>query len=150
MSTPTSRSPRSGAPRSGRPAAGAEAADDGLNLVVLRGRVSTPPVSRVLPSGSRLVTLALRVPTGDARQTSVPVAVWEPAEWVVTTEPGDEVVVTGTVRRRFFRAGGATGSRVEVQAVAIGRGGDRRRRAAVARRARSELASLDRARSADG
>jgi single-strand DNA-binding protein len=29
---------------------------------------------------------------------------------------GDEVVVVGTVRRRFFRAGGATQSRTEVLA----------------------------------
>lgn len=139
--TPGTGTPGTGTPR--RPADEVEPADNGLNLVVLRGRVSTPPVLRVLPSGSRLVTLALRVPTGDATQTSVPVAVWEPAEWVVTCEPDDEVVVTGTVRRRFFRTGGVTGSRVEVQAVAIGRGGDRRRRAAVARRARTELANLD-------
>lgn len=138
MSTPTP-----GTPTPRRPVADAEAADDGLNLVVLRGRVSTPPVLRVLPSGSRLVTLALRVPTGDSTHTSVPVAVWEPAAWVVTTEPDDEIVVTGTVRRRFFRAAGATGSRVEVQAAAIGRAGDRRRRAAIARRARTELTSLD-------
>lgn len=117
--------------------------DVGCNLVVLRGRVSAAPVLRVLPSGSRLVTLAVRVPTGEGSRTSVPVACWDPATWVEAVDAGDELVVTGTVRRRFFRTGGATGSRVEVRAVAIGRAGDRRRRDALARRARAELATLD-------
>ena len=121
----------------------AEPDDEGINLVVLRGRVSSPPVLRSLPSGSRLATLALRVPAGDGTRTSVPVAVWDPASWVETVAPDDELVVTGTVRRRFFQAAGATGSRVEVQAVAIGRAGDRRRREALARRARTELSRLD-------
>lgn len=116
---------------------------EGINLVVLRGRVSSPPEVRVLPSGSRLLTLALRVPTSDPASTSVPVAVWEPASWLDAVGPDDELLVTGTVRRRFFRAGGATGARVEVQAVAIARAGDRRRRAALTRRALGELARLD-------
>jgi single-strand DNA-binding protein len=34
-------------------------------------------------------------------------------------EAGDEVVVVGAVRRRFFRAGGATQSRTEVVASAV-------------------------------
>jgi single-strand DNA-binding protein len=33
--------------------------------------------------------------------------------------PGAEVVVVGTVRRRFFRVGGATQSRTEVVADAV-------------------------------
>lgn len=139
---PSGRSP-SRSPGRSTVGAGSEHDDEGLNLVVLRGRVSTPPVLRVLPSGSRLATLALRVPTGDGPQTSVPIAVWDPARWVEAAEPDDELVVAGTVRRRFFRAGGATGSRVEVQAVAVGRAGDRRRREALARRARTELSILD-------
>jgi len=137
MSTDASSAPRVRASRA--------CADDpeGVNLVVLRGRVSSPPAVRDLPSGSRLLTLALRVPTSDPSATSVPVAVWEPAAWLETVGPDDELVVTGTVRRRFFRAGGATGARVEVQAVAIARAGDRRRRAALTRRAMHELARLD-------
>ena len=34
-------------------------------------------------------------------------------------EPGAEVVVSGRVRRRFFRAGGVTQSRTEVVADAV-------------------------------
>lgn len=114
-----------------------------MNLVVLCGLISSPPVLRTLPSGSRLASLALRVPAGDGTATSVPIAVWDPPRWVATLAPDDEVIVAGTVQRRFFRAGGATGARVEVRAGAIGRVGDRRRRAAVARRARAALEALD-------
>ena len=39
-----------------------------------------------------------------------------------TLEPGDEIVVVGRVRRRFFRAGGATASRVELEADVVARG----------------------------
>ena len=38
---------------------------------------------------------------------------------VLRLEEGDAVVVTGRVRRRFFRAGGATASRTEVVADAV-------------------------------
>ena len=47
---------------------------------------------------------------------------WNPAGWVETLEPGDEIVVVGRVRRRFFRAGGATASRVELEADVDARG----------------------------
>ena len=36
--------------------------------------------------------------------------------WVEELDAGDEIVVVGPVRRRFFRAAGATASRVEVEA----------------------------------
>jgi single-strand DNA-binding protein len=36
---------------------------------------------------------------------------------IVTWRPGDVVEITGAVRCRFFQAGGATRSRVEVEAV---------------------------------
>ena len=49
-------------------------------------------------------------------------------ELVVGIEEGDEVLVTGTTRRRFFRVGGTTVARTEVEAVSVVRIGDRRRR----------------------
>ena len=73
----------------------------------------------------------------------MPVAVWSPAAWVETLEAGDEIVVVGSVRRRFFRAGGATASRVEVEAEAIARARDRRRLAALRKRVDQLLGELD-------
>ena len=121
---------------------------EGLNLSVLAGPCSGPPEVRTLASGARLASLAVRVPStggpdGTRKATSVPVSVWNPPGWVETLDAGDEVVVVGRVHRRFFRvATGGTGSRVEVESEAIGRGSDGRRRAALLRRAETTLAAL--------
>jgi hypothetical protein len=116
---------------------------EALNLSVLAGPCSGPPEIRTLASGARLASLAVRVPSTNGKATSVPVSVWNPPGWVETLDAGDEVVVVGRVHRRFFRvATGGTGSRVEVESEAIGRGGDGRRRAALLRRAETTLAAL--------
>jgi single-strand DNA-binding protein len=109
---------------------------------VVRGTVSSAPEVRVLPSDTVLVQL--QVTTRLVQETlSMPVSCWNPAAWVETLEPGEEIVVVGRVRRRFFRAGGATASRVELEAEVVARAGDRRRVAAAARRASTALALLD-------
>jgi single-stranded DNA-binding protein len=131
MSTSRSRTPEPGD------------APVGLNLVVLHGVASSPPDLRVLPSGQRLATLSVRVPGTGGKATSVPVAAWDPPAWLEAVEADDALVVVGTLRRRFFRDGsGATASRVEVEAVTLGRGGERRRREAAAQRATRALAGL--------
>jgi single-strand DNA-binding protein len=85
------------------------------NVVVLQGRVSSEPRLRELPSGSAIVNLEVTTVVDDA-SISVPVVV-ESAS--VDCGAGDEVVVVGVVRRRFFRAGGATQSRTEVIAEKV-------------------------------
>jgi single-strand DNA-binding protein len=97
------------------------------NVVVLRGTVASEPRSRELPSGSALIQY--EVTTRDASLTaSVPVAWFDPPAGALGRhQAGDEIVVVGSVRRRFFRAGGATQSRTEVVAervVAARRGRD--------------------------
>jgi len=115
---------------------------EAVNLAVVRGAVSSPPEVRLLPSETKLVQL--QVTTRLAEETlSVPVACWSAAAWVEELEPGDEVVVVGRVRRRFFRAAGATASRVELEADVVARAGDRRRVRAALRRASGALAVLD-------
>ncbi|MCZ7530991.1 MAG: hypothetical protein M5U31_12055 [Acidimicrobiia bacterium] len=116
--------------------------DDPVNLAVLRGECSGPAEVRVLESGTRLASLAVRVPAGETA-TSVPVTVWDPSTAVESLSEGDPVTVVGRVRRRFYRQGGATGSRVDVEAERIVTGSDKRRRAAARRFAESALAHLD-------
>jgi len=120
----------------------AESDRDGLNLVVVRGTVSSPPDVRVLPSEAVLAQLQVSTRL-ESETLSMPVAVWSPAAWVESLEPGDEIVVLGRVRRRFFRAGGAAASRVEVEADVVARGRDRRRVHAAAQRAIDALEVLD-------
>jgi single-strand DNA-binding protein len=113
----------------------------GINLAVLRGTVSSPPDIRVLPSDTVLAQLQLTTRL-ESETLSLPVAVWNPAQWVEALEPGAEVVVVGRVRRRFFKAAGAAASRVEVEADVVARAGDRRRVEAALRRASGALESL--------
>jgi single-strand DNA-binding protein len=115
--------------------------DDELNVAIVRGTCSSPADVRTLPSGD--VLAQLQVTTRGAGETaSVPVAVLAPAGWVRELDTGDEVLVVGYVRRRFFRAGGATASRVEVQAELVARARDRRREASARRRIEEMLETM--------
>jgi hypothetical protein len=88
-----------------------------MNLVVLRGTLSRPPVTRDLRSGDLLVTYDVTVPGRDGEPaTSVPVVWFAPSPGAADLDAGTAVVVVGTVRRRFFGAGGVTRSRTEVVA----------------------------------
>jgi single-strand DNA-binding protein len=90
-----------------------------MNLVVLRGSLSRPPEARDLRSGDVLVAYEVTVPgRAGVPATSVPVVWFAPPGGAAAADldADTEVVVIGSVRRRFFRAGGATQSRTEVVA----------------------------------
>jgi single-strand DNA-binding protein len=96
----------------------------GTNLVVLRGVLSRDPEPRQLPSGDSLVAFEVTIRrvarSGDpVRAESVPVTWFDPPAAATAMAAGDDVVVVGRVRRRFFRAGGATASRTEVVAARV-------------------------------
>lgn len=112
----------------------------GTNLSLLIGTLSRAPEHRSLPSGDGVLTLELTVRPPDGPAESVPAA-WHGAPAAAAAwGPGEELLVIGRVRRRFFRAGGATQSRTEVvvaSAVPV-------RRAAAARKAiRRALADIE-------
>jgi single-strand DNA-binding protein len=106
---------------------------ESLNVAILRGVCSSPADVRVLPSTQVLAQLQVTTRL-DGRAMSVPVAVLDPPAWVEDLDAGDEVVVVGHVRRRFFRATGTTASRVEIEAEIVARARDRRRMRTVRRR----------------
>jgi len=91
----------------------------GSNLVVLRGFIRRNPEFRVLASGDELMSLDLTVRSGEAPAESVPVVWPNPAAAAVKFIEGDDVVVVGRIRRRFFRTGGSTATRTEVHADKI-------------------------------
>jgi single-stranded DNA-binding protein len=121
--------------------------DTAVNLGVLCGPCSAPPEVRVLESGTRLATLAIRCPAGSPQQgeraTSVPVTVWDPPAWLETLEAGEVLVVVGRLRRRFYQRPGGVGSRVDVEAELVGRARDRRRVDAALRKALAVLDALE-------
>ncbi len=87
-----------------------------INEVAVAGRLSRPAEQRVLPSGGSLVSLEVTVPRAAGPNETVPVSWADAPAWSATLDVGQEVLVVGRVRRRFFRAGGATQSRTEVVA----------------------------------
>lgn len=89
-----------------------------MNIVVLQGVLSSAPVVRELASGSIVHSLEVTTRDEEGRSSSVPVAWFDPPTSAAFAE-GDSVVVTGTVRRRFFRTGSGTQSRTEVVAAAV-------------------------------
>lgn len=90
-----------------------------MNLVVIAGRLSGPPAEKVLPSGTRIMSMQVTVEGGTGRADSVPVAWFDPPAVAVELDEGDEIVVLGRVRRRFFRLGATTASRTEVLAERV-------------------------------
>jgi len=89
------------------------------NMVALVGRLARPAEARELPSGDRLVAYEVTIARPGARAEGVPV-VWLGAPASAADHDVDEtVVVVGRVRRRFYRAGGATQSRTEVVADVV-------------------------------
>jgi single-strand DNA-binding protein len=99
------------------------------NDVRLLGRLSAAPAIVELPSGDVLMTFRISVPraptagrgpSSGQRVDSVPCTAWAPRlrRSIATWRAGDLVEVVGAVRCRFYQAGGATRSRVEVEASA--------------------------------
>lgn len=109
-----------------------EQAPQGANEVRLVGRVSAEPVQQELPSGDQVVTMRLVVPRAPARAAggtkgptvdTIDVACWtgRARSSALRLHEGDRAEVSGALRRRFFRAGGAAVSRYEVEAASVRR-----------------------------
>jgi single-strand DNA-binding protein len=100
------------------------AVETAVNEVRLVGRISQEPEERVLPSGDVVWTFRVVVgrPVPDQTRSRGTVDALECAAWSARVRrsvsgwaAGDVVEVTGALRRRFFRSGGAAASRVEVE-----------------------------------
>ena len=88
------------------------------NVVVLRGTLVAELRWRELPSGQLLGQFDVTTRDDSGTQT-VPVAWFDPPAAADELAAGSELVVVGSVRRRFFRAGGTTQSRTEVVATKV-------------------------------
>jgi single-strand DNA-binding protein len=112
----------------------------GINLSVIAGTLSSPPELRTLPSGALVLALQVSVRAGEGPAESVPIAWFDPPGAASAWSSGQELVVVGRVRRRFFRTGGATASRTEVVAEAVV---PARRKAAVAKALAAATAAIE-------
>jgi single-strand DNA-binding protein len=107
------------------------------NEVRLTGRVSGNPEEREMPSGDVVVLFRLVVPrpagrgsasARGARRKAVTVDTIDIACWSARTRraalrlrEGETAEVSGSLHRRFFRAGGGAVSRYEVDAATVAR-----------------------------
>jgi single-strand DNA-binding protein len=114
-----------------QPAHRGDAAD---NSVRLRGRVTTAPVERVLPSGTVICAFRISVPRA---RTSMTAGSTQSVDWVDCTawnarsrrtvsgwSVGDQVEVAGALRRRYLRVG-AGSTRLEVEVLSARRASGR-------------------------
>ena len=107
------------------PAAGARASvTEPNNHVVLRGRLAELPIEREMPSGDVLLSFRLTVerPPGErVRVDSLECTATKPAlrRTLPRAEPGDELEVTGSLRRRFWRSPTGPASRYAVDAATV-------------------------------
>ena len=94
------------------------------NHVHLMGRVAAAPVERELPSGDSVVTVRLIIDrdTNAATRTGQRVDTIDCVAWVARVQrsirrwqAGDEVEVSGALRRRFYRVADGPRSRFEVE-----------------------------------
>jgi single-strand DNA-binding protein len=94
-----------------------------VNEVRLVGKVSAAPQLRELPSGDAMVSFRVVVGRpesayrGAQRVDVIECAVWSGRimRSVQRWSDGDVVEVTGAIRRRFYKAGAGTSSRVEIE-----------------------------------
>ncbi len=108
-----------------------QTAPDAVNVVTLRGRVTTAPTDRTLPSGTAIVSVRLSLPRGRTAMTAGSKARSDWVDCVGWTgrvrramrswQVGDTVEVSGALRRRFFRTTSGPTSLVEVEALSVTR-----------------------------
>jgi single-strand DNA-binding protein len=108
-----------------KPAAPSGDSED--NAVQLRGRVCSTPLERELPSGAVITTFRLSVPRA---KTAMTTGSSQTVDWVDCTAwsgrarrsvggwaVGDQVEVSGSLRRRFYRSGDGSSTRLEVEVL---------------------------------
>lgn len=90
-----------------------------MNVSVVVGEVANEPDARVLKSGEEMMSFDVTVRSEGRPTETVPVVWCSPPASAASLAAEQRVVVTGRVRRRFFRAGGVTASRTEVVAAEV-------------------------------
>ncbi len=111
--------------------------DGDIDVAVVTGTLSRDPVTTTLASGSVLVRYEVTSRHGAGTET-VPVVWFDPSR-PPALRAGSRVVVTGRVRRRFYRAGAATRSATEIVAASVAHRGSTTRACAALDAARHEL-----------
>ncbi|MEZ5244670.1 MAG: hypothetical protein R2707_06210 [Acidimicrobiales bacterium] len=103
--------------------------DGSFNICVVQGELTSDVRVSDLPAGGVVHNFEMRA-GADGEAHTVPVA-WHDPIRPPKLRRGDGVVVVGAVRRRWFRAGGASHSRTELLADCVAKAGSIRSAKAV-------------------
>ncbi len=89
-----------------------------LNLIILCGRLVSPPDHRTYDSGGEMVRflIAIRSETPRHRIDVLPVVLWDPPPEILEVAVGSRLWVAGSVQRRFWEDGTGRRSRLELVA----------------------------------
>lgn len=87
-----------------------------MNVAIVRGHVLSVPNERCLGTGEFSTAFDV-VTENESGRLTVPVNWVTPVKALIVE--GDDVVVVGKVRRRFFQSGGAVQSRTELLAESV-------------------------------
>jgi len=85
-----------------------------LNSTTIIGSLSAEPDYRILPSGVTAASFSVTVRAAGEKTTAVPVVWYDPPKRFQTWQPQDDIVISGSVVRRFYRGAGGLGSSTEV------------------------------------
>lgn len=95
-----------------------------LNFAFIGGRLAAPPDHRTFDSGTRMSTFLVAVKSSTPRRRIdvLPVTFWDPPDHLLDHRitPGAEVVVYGSIQRRFRDGPDGRHSRLELVASAMG------------------------------
>jgi len=89
-----------------------------LNAAVIVGELVSELEQRTLPGGTNLINFSVTVRKSGTATTSVPVAWYDPPARTANWALGDQLIVIGSVVRRFYQSNGRVGSTTEVVAKA--------------------------------
>jgi single-strand DNA-binding protein len=93
-----------------------------VNVVVLAGTIAADPVERRMPSGDEVTEIRLSVPEAGKRLLPLPIAAWHRdvgKRALKGLAKGDDVLIYGTLIRRFYRSGAGARSLTEVVAAGL-------------------------------
>lgn len=93
-----------------------------MNIAIVQGTVRAQPDHREGAAGDTIVSFDVKTTDTQGRSHTVPVSWIGPQGRQPSVSVDSVVTVIGQVRRRFYRAGGATTSRTDILAERVVKG----------------------------
>ncbi len=97
-----------------------------MNFVLIRGVLNRPAQIKTMANNDLLVSFDVTVERENEKAEVVPIVWFGVKAWATELDLGDEVVISGRIRKRFFQSGGALTTRTEVVAERVAKATQKR------------------------